>query len=261
MWVLNCVVWVVTCVVCVVSCVVWVVTCVLWSCELCYVSCELCSMSRELCSVSCGAVFWGNLNAFSNSIRTPGSRDALSTVSRVRLTKQLPGMMGGGGKEWSMLEREVCWTDAICLQSCAKGRAGGLRSWVLNLRAGSSPWGSLLILLGLECWPCLPAGLSWGSRVDMLCELERRFPRTWCHYGTLAVLCGWLEDLGGLCFLMKVRSSRKEGVERLGPQRTRRIQSPRAQGPAPLCSFHWIFSLKTRISRQTLGNLRSLHLY
>lgn len=73
----------------------------------CYVSCELCSMSRELCSVSCGAVFRGNLNAFSNSIRTPGSRDALR-VSRVRLTKQLPGMMGGGGKEWSMLEREVC---------------------------------------------------------------------------------------------------------------------------------------------------------
>lgn len=62
---------------------------------------------------------------------------------------------------------------------------------------------------------------------------------------------------GGLCFLMKVRSSRKEGVEQLGPQRTQRIQSPRAQGPAPLCSFHWIFSLKTRISRQTLGNLRS----
>lgn len=62
---------------------------------------------------------------------------------------------------------------------------------------------------------------------------------------------------GGLCFLMKVRSSRKEGVEQLGPQRTQRIQSPRAQGPAPLCSFHWIFSLKTRISGQTLGNLRS----
>ena len=157
-------------------------------------------MSRELCSMSCGAVFRGNLNAFSNSIRTPGSRDALSRVSRVRLTKQLPGMMGGGGKEWSMLEREVCWTDAICLQSCAKGRARGLRSWVLNLRAGSSPWGSLLILLGLECWPCLPAGLSWGSRVDMLCELERRFPRTWCHYGSLAVLCGWVEDLGGSMF-------------------------------------------------------------
>lgn len=65
-------------------------------------------MSRELCSVSCGAVFRGNLNAFSNSIRTPGSRDALSRVSRVRLTKQPPGMMGEGGKEWSMLEREVC---------------------------------------------------------------------------------------------------------------------------------------------------------
>lgn len=69
---------------------------------------------------------------------------------------------------------------------------------------------------------------------------------------------------GGLCFLMKVRSSRKEAVERLGPQRTQRIQSPRAQGPAPLCSFHIsifhisrIFSLKTRISGQTLGNLRS----
>ena len=68
----------------------------------------------------------------------------------------------------------------------------------------------------------------------------------------------WLTGgAGGLCFLMKVRSSRKEGVQQLGPQRTRRIKSSRTQGPAPLSSFHWIFSLKTRISGQTLGNLKS----
>lgn len=72
------------------------------------VSCELCYVSRELCPVSCGAVLWGSLNAFSNSIRPPGSRDARCRVSRVRLTKQLPGMMGEGGKERRMLEREAC---------------------------------------------------------------------------------------------------------------------------------------------------------
>ena len=241
--------WVVTCVVCVVSCVLWVVTCVLWSCELCF-------MSRELHSVSCGAASgaaWmlspaasGHLEAEMPSVEFPGW-DWLSSYLG---WWEKVGRSGGCWRE-----RCAVLTQSACsrVQRAGQGACGlesRTESQLFSMRVSVHPLRTRVLALP-PSWAVMR--IKGGHALWIIKAVPTYLMSQW-DLGCIVWLTG---GAGGLCFLMKVRSSRKEGVQQLGPQRTRRIQSPRTQGPAPLSSFHWIFSLKTRISGQTLGNLKS----